>query len=85
MFTKDRINLILAARGLEADCCTRPHDILDMLDDIAGVDTKGGLQYAILSCRKISVNGVGARVRQHEQLISKPPPLVTDECTCGCC
>lgn len=86
MFTVDRLKRILELRGLETDTC-RPHEVLDMLDDIAGIDSTGGLQYGVLSRRMVPINGVGARVAQHEQVLNvfRPPPLIDDTCFCSRC
>lgn len=86
MFSMDRLKRILEHRGLETELNARPHEILDMLDDIAEVDTTGGLQYAILSTRMVPINGVGARITQHEHLLNfHAPPLIDDSCGCSCC
>ena len=84
MQTLDRLRRILEARGFETDTKCRPHEVLNMLDDIAGIDSTGGYQYGILSRSLVPVNYVGRRIAQHEDLI-KPPPLLDDTCFCSSC
>ena len=88
MYDIDRLNLLLIDRGFEPVAVgTKLHPVLDMLDDVRGIDTTGGLQYGILSTVKnLPVNGVGSRISLHEQ--ATPPHLIkSNGCNCGgnCC